>query len=324
MLFSGNFADSFGEDFLGLRELGIAEEFGLTSLTIPKKLLKGKGKGGFKEGASAYVIYIHRPIIEIKPCPFQLKAVRTPSPIPTPTSIYTPRFETNRRPDRSSQAVLCPTDICPYQPQSSTSQPPFSSSYHIRFSTKCRRLSDHLQPHSGRHGIPSTHYPPRRFAKSCAYQDWASGPDYEISKCCECCKEEVESKASCPTSCVEWYFYRSRTATNVRPFFFWVSDGFWRSQACRQRPAVAFQRDEKGELDVTPGGDGKCLMWAVYGGHVVILVRLFGLLTCLADDCYSNIIIRSILKDNFFCVLVAGKMIVYRFILKVCCFSLVK
>ncbi|KZT72342.1 hypothetical protein DAEQUDRAFT_755185 [Daedalea quercina L-15889] len=41
----GNFADSFGEDFLGLRELGIAAEFGLQSLTIPKKLLKSKRQG---------------------------------------------------------------------------------------------------------------------------------------------------------------------------------------------------------------------------------------------------------------------------------------
>ncbi|KAI0645053.1 hypothetical protein C8Q79DRAFT_1011164 [Trametes meyenii] len=41
----GNFAESFGEDFLGLKELGIADEFGLASLSIPKRLLKGKGKG---------------------------------------------------------------------------------------------------------------------------------------------------------------------------------------------------------------------------------------------------------------------------------------
>ncbi|KAI0087073.1 hypothetical protein BDY19DRAFT_955929 [Irpex rosettiformis] len=48
----GNFADSFGEDFLGLRELGIADEFGLSSLTIPKKLLRGKNRNGLK-GAEA-------------------------------------------------------------------------------------------------------------------------------------------------------------------------------------------------------------------------------------------------------------------------------
>ncbi|KAH8110536.1 hypothetical protein DFH11DRAFT_1514277 [Phellopilus nigrolimitatus] len=43
-LVMGNFADAFGDDFLGLRELGIASELGLQSLTIPKKLLKGKNK----------------------------------------------------------------------------------------------------------------------------------------------------------------------------------------------------------------------------------------------------------------------------------------
>ncbi|KAF4563057.1 Transcriptional activator spt7 [Pleurotus pulmonarius] len=48
----GNFADAFGEDFLGLRELGIAAEHNLSSLTIPKRLLKGK-KGDGKSNASS-------------------------------------------------------------------------------------------------------------------------------------------------------------------------------------------------------------------------------------------------------------------------------
>ena len=39
---SGEFADVLGEDYLGLRALGIAAEFGLSNLSIPKKLLKGK------------------------------------------------------------------------------------------------------------------------------------------------------------------------------------------------------------------------------------------------------------------------------------------
>ncbi|KAH9935133.1 uncharacterized protein BXZ73DRAFT_100523 [Epithele typhae] len=47
----GNFADSFGDDFFGLKELGIADEFGLSSLTVPKRLLKGR-KAGLKEGPS--------------------------------------------------------------------------------------------------------------------------------------------------------------------------------------------------------------------------------------------------------------------------------
>ncbi|KAL4079299.1 hypothetical protein J3A83DRAFT_4208682 [Scleroderma citrinum] len=38
----GTFADALGEDFLGLRELGIAAELGLSSLSVPKRLLKGK------------------------------------------------------------------------------------------------------------------------------------------------------------------------------------------------------------------------------------------------------------------------------------------
>ncbi|KAI0312192.1 hypothetical protein OF83DRAFT_1250680 [Amylostereum chailletii] len=38
----GQFTEDIGEDFLGLRELGIAAELGLSNLSIPKKLLKGK------------------------------------------------------------------------------------------------------------------------------------------------------------------------------------------------------------------------------------------------------------------------------------------
>ncbi|KAG1836339.1 hypothetical protein C8R48DRAFT_782978 [Suillus tomentosus] len=42
---TGGFYDSLGDDFLGLRELGVAAELGLSSLTIPQKLLKGKLRG---------------------------------------------------------------------------------------------------------------------------------------------------------------------------------------------------------------------------------------------------------------------------------------
>ncbi|KAG1897349.1 uncharacterized protein F5891DRAFT_982735 [Suillus fuscotomentosus] len=42
---TGGFYDSLGDDFLGLQELGVAAELGLSSLTIPKKLLKGKSRG---------------------------------------------------------------------------------------------------------------------------------------------------------------------------------------------------------------------------------------------------------------------------------------
>jgi hypothetical protein len=50
----GGFSDSLGDDFLGLRELGIAAELGLSSLTIPKKLLKGKSRGA----AGAAIEYV--------------------------------------------------------------------------------------------------------------------------------------------------------------------------------------------------------------------------------------------------------------------------
>lgn len=57
-LLMGNFADSFGEDFLGLRELGIASELGLSNLTVPKRLLRGKNKG-LGNAQVEYVIIVH-------------------------------------------------------------------------------------------------------------------------------------------------------------------------------------------------------------------------------------------------------------------------
>ncbi|WVO13938.1 hypothetical protein L204_101563 [Cryptococcus depauperatus] len=44
MMLDGNFADELGEDFLGLRELGIDREHGLSSLTIPQSLFYGRKK----------------------------------------------------------------------------------------------------------------------------------------------------------------------------------------------------------------------------------------------------------------------------------------
>lgn len=55
----GGFSEAFDEDFLGLRELGIAAELGLSSLNVPKRLLKGKRGGG--TGATKYVHrWVHR------------------------------------------------------------------------------------------------------------------------------------------------------------------------------------------------------------------------------------------------------------------------
>ena len=49
--YRGEFADLLGEDYLGLRELGIADEFGLSALSVPKKLLRGR-KGQNKPTAA--------------------------------------------------------------------------------------------------------------------------------------------------------------------------------------------------------------------------------------------------------------------------------
>lgn len=48
----GGFSEAFDEDFFGLKELGIAAELGLSSLSIPKRLLKGKREAG---GTAQYV-----------------------------------------------------------------------------------------------------------------------------------------------------------------------------------------------------------------------------------------------------------------------------
>ncbi|KAL7424033.1 Transcriptional activator spt7 [Cryptotrichosporon argae] len=46
MLQHGDFAEDLGEDFLGLRELGLDKEFGLSSLSVPKSLFFGRrGRG---------------------------------------------------------------------------------------------------------------------------------------------------------------------------------------------------------------------------------------------------------------------------------------
>jgi len=57
---SGDFADALGEDYLGLRELGIAAEFGMSSLSIPKKLLRGK-KAQSKLSSAAYIYFLLLP-----------------------------------------------------------------------------------------------------------------------------------------------------------------------------------------------------------------------------------------------------------------------
>lgn len=44
MLLDGNFAEQLGEDFLGLRDMGIDQEHGLSSLTVPASVFYGRRK----------------------------------------------------------------------------------------------------------------------------------------------------------------------------------------------------------------------------------------------------------------------------------------
>jgi hypothetical protein len=52
---SGNFADELGEDFLGLRDLGVAQEHGMSSLTVPSSLFYGRKKRAVDAAHLGYV-----------------------------------------------------------------------------------------------------------------------------------------------------------------------------------------------------------------------------------------------------------------------------
>lgn len=101
----GHFADSFGEDFLGLRELGIEAEFGLQSLAIPKKLLKGK-KQGQVDGPSAYVPHSYALDILLLTTGYQCKAYRTTATVSPASSIRALGLEDSRHPDWLAQSLL--------------------------------------------------------------------------------------------------------------------------------------------------------------------------------------------------------------------------
>lgn len=79
----GTFADALGEDFLGLRELGIAQELGLSSLSVPKRLLKGK-KG--VPGNIQWVVFFFRmrPLLTVYFFLLLRRAKPAEAPLPYP------------------------------------------------------------------------------------------------------------------------------------------------------------------------------------------------------------------------------------------------
>jgi hypothetical protein len=107
----GNFADDFGEDFLGLRELGIAAEYGLSKLSIPKRLLKGKGRGENKHTSSAYVPFACRHSESMNNLPLQYESRRTPATVPAAPTICTAELHKIRRSNRPAQTIL-PRTFC--------------------------------------------------------------------------------------------------------------------------------------------------------------------------------------------------------------------
>lgn len=52
MLLDGNFAEELGEDFLGLRDLGIAQEYGMRTLSVPSSVFYGRRKRQLDGGAA--------------------------------------------------------------------------------------------------------------------------------------------------------------------------------------------------------------------------------------------------------------------------------
>jgi len=64
---SGDFADTFGEDFLGLRALGLDKELGLQSLSVPTRLFRGKRQtASVADGAASREVQLPFP----PPAPF--------------------------------------------------------------------------------------------------------------------------------------------------------------------------------------------------------------------------------------------------------------
>ena len=123
----------FGEDFLGLRELGITSEVGVSSLSVPKKLLRPKGA---RVGAGSSL-----PYVEPLPVPnflahsfmiplhtMQKQANGTSATLPATTSVCPTRVnEDGRRGHRSLATFLqvsfrCSCAVTSYQPKTPTPQ----------------------------------------------------------------------------------------------------------------------------------------------------------------------------------------------------------
>lgn len=98
----GGFTDMFGEDFLGLRELGITSELGVSTLSVPKKLLRPKGarmNAGssipYVEQLLGFYLLPHSSIALLSAT--QKQANGTSATFPTATSVYSTRVDKDGR-----------------------------------------------------------------------------------------------------------------------------------------------------------------------------------------------------------------------------------
>jgi len=82
----------FGEDFLGLRELGIASELGVSSLSVPKKLLRPKGA---RMGAGSSLPYVE-PLLVFYPL-----AYSSMTPLRTEANRWNLRHPSHHHPHSS-------------------------------------------------------------------------------------------------------------------------------------------------------------------------------------------------------------------------------
>ena len=130
----------YGEDFLGLRELGIASELGVSSLSVPKKLLRAKGG---RMGAGSSLPYVQAALVSsarpltyptVPPFALQEQARGTSSTLPTTTSVRPTRVnEDGGRSYWTLTTFLQDTFRCPRTSRSfQTSAPPHGWCYDRR------------------------------------------------------------------------------------------------------------------------------------------------------------------------------------------------
>lgn len=193
----------FGEDFLGLRELGITSELGVSNLSVPKKLLRAKGQRMGPGNSLPYVDSVLVSFVRSLTLVPQKQTERTPATFPTTTSVRSTRVhEDGRRSYWTPTTILQVTFRCP-RTTSSSLQTPNTRLVHIStYATHPRTAVATTSPLSN---TSTTNYaavytisiisgtcPSGRYTEPGPNEDGTSRADrwWEIDECCR--KEETE------------------------------------------------------------------------------------------------------------------------------------